>query len=918
MDSRVKQSDLDPVTLEVIRNALPAISNEMSADLQRTSYNMMIYEVRDYCTALVNPAGELVSQNVGGVSHFIADLGVLIEDAVKRYGREGFKPGDVLITNHQAVAGQHLNNVAIHLPFFFEGELLMFAICRAHWIDVGGTSTGFGSGPVADPWLEGLQFDQLKIYEDGKLNEMLYRMIKDNIRFPESSLGDLKSQIAACRLALRRLDELFRKYGRNTVVAAIARIFDETEQRCRNIVAGFKDGTYEARSSIDTDGITANQPYNFHVKVVIADGNMTIDLSDCPKERQVGWNARTRAAPRIAYKALTLPQDPVNEGSFRALNDIIPEGNMMMARYPICMSGWSTYIPTVVDTIVAAVAPAMPERCPAAHHGNLGGAVFFGINPNTKRRYMLQTIEGAGWGGRPHEDGESALVSVCQGDVRNASIEATELKCPLIIEERALRRDSGGPGKHRGGLGTDFRVRNLMEGRWAARQPQRKACPSWGLWDGEPGEVGTYLLKLPGEKEFKQLDALVRTVPPQSVGVVRHGGGGGWGDPLERNPEEVRWDVVEELVSKEAARERYGVVLQGDGSVDAAATRAQRETLRSRPKSTPMHSVNARGTALAAVAGMALAAAMAGTPLPANAQQPSSRTLQLVVPFAPGAANDNLARVLSAEVSETFGRVVIENRPGGDGSIAGQYFKRAPADGNSIMLISNSYAINAAMRDSLPYNVLRDFAPVIHATTVPFFLVVNQEALPVNSPGELVKYARANPGKLSFASAGNGSPHHLAMEMFKLRAGIDMVHVPYKGLGLGMGDFLTGRVQLVITGFPAVANAMKTGKLRVLAVAGTARSSLNPDAPTFKESGVDGVAIDVWQGVLVPAGTPAHMIERLNAEFNRILRLPRVREKLVPQGIDAVGGTPVEFGMRLRSDIEMYRGLVKAVNLRVE
>ena len=208
---------LDPVTLEVIRNALPAVANEMAADLQRTSYNMMIYEVRDYCTALLDTKGELISQNVGGVSHFVADLGVLVTDGMARYGADGFKPGDVVITNHQAVAGQHLNNVVIYMPYFYQGELLMFLMVRAHWIDVGGTSTGFGAGAtVADPWLEGLQLDQLKIYEEGKLNETLYRVIKDNIRFPESSLGDMKSQMAACRLAARRLDELFDKYGRDT------------------------------------------------------------------------------------------------------------------------------------------------------------------------------------------------------------------------------------------------------------------------------------------------------------------------------------------------------------------------------------------------------------------------------------------------------------------------------------------------------------------------------------------------------------------------------------------------------------------------------------------------------------------------------------------------------------------------------
>jgi N-methylhydantoinase B len=169
--AKLKRRALDPVTLEVIRNALPAVSNEMAADLQRTSYNMMIYEVRDFCTALISPDGRLVSQNVGGVSHFVADLGVIIVDGMRRYGAKGFKPGDVIITNHQAVAGQHLNNVVIYAPYFYKGELLMFMMVRAHWIDVGGMSTGFGAGPtVADPWLEGLQLDQLKIYEAGKLN----------------------------------------------------------------------------------------------------------------------------------------------------------------------------------------------------------------------------------------------------------------------------------------------------------------------------------------------------------------------------------------------------------------------------------------------------------------------------------------------------------------------------------------------------------------------------------------------------------------------------------------------------------------------------------------------------------------------------------------------------------------------------
>jgi len=574
---------LDPVTLEVIRNALPAVANEMAVDLQRTSYNMMIYEVRDFCTALVNTAGELICQNVGGVSHFVADLGVIITDAVKRYGKDGFAPGDVLITNHQAVAGQHLNNIVIYAPYFHNGLLMMFAMVRAHWIDVGGLSTGFGAGPtVADPWLEGLQLDQLKMYEAGKLNETLYRVLKDNIRFPESSLGDMKSQMAACRLAARRMDELFAKYGRDTMLAAIARIFEETEAKCRNVVSQLADGVYEAQSALDEDGVTPGEPVPIRVKVTIDKGTMTIDLSDCSQERRAALNSRTFAGARVAYKALTGPLDPVNEGSFRALKVIIPDGNIMMARFPAPMSSWSVIVPMVVDTIVAALAPAMPQRVPAGHHGLLGGTVvFFGVHPQTKRRFVVQSIEGGGWGGRPFEDGESATVSVCQGDVRNGSIEGIELKCPVLVEARALRTDSGGAGKYRGGLGIDMRVRNLVDGKWNFELVKRTQCPPWGLWGGNAGEYGTYLLREPGEREFAAARGVHRPVPVGSEVIVRTGGGGGWGDPLERDANAVRTDVQEEFISARAARDHYGVVLREDLSIDHAATERARGALRS-------------------------------------------------------------------------------------------------------------------------------------------------------------------------------------------------------------------------------------------------------------------------------------------------------------------------------------------------
>ena len=571
--------DIDPITLEVLRNALPAIAGEMAVDLQRTSYNMMIYEIQDYCCALLDVDGRLICQNIGGVSHFVADLGVIIKDAVARYGKTGFKPGDVLITNHQRVAGQHLNNVCIFSPFFFEGELRAFAIVRAHWVDIGGMSTGFSAATlVNDPWMEGLQLDQIKIYEGGAPDEKVLRLIKDNIRFPEASMGDLRSQMAACKLAERRLEELFSRYGRGTILTAIERIFDDTEAKCRRMVRNIPDGIYEARSFLDADGPDKSDTIPIHVKVTVAGDDMTIDLTGCSAQRKSALNSRTLAGPYIAYKGITGPLDDVNEGSFRALDVVIPEGNIMMAQFPAAMAGWSRVLPTVVDTILKALAPALPDFVPAAHQGTLGGSMtFFGMDPVKRRNFVLQTIEGGGWGGRPFEDGESTCVSVCQGDVRNSPIETIELKAPVIVDKRALREGSGGAGKYRGGLGIETQMTNLMEGRWSLSNAGRRTCAPWGIAGGADGAASRNYMRGPGESEFKIMDPVRTLAAPHSSVRVSTGGGGGWGDPLERDPQKVRFDALEAFITIEAAREDYGVVIDPQSMlVDEAATQTLR------------------------------------------------------------------------------------------------------------------------------------------------------------------------------------------------------------------------------------------------------------------------------------------------------------------------------------------------------
>jgi N-methylhydantoinase B len=329
------------------------------------------------------------------------------------------------------------------------------------------------------------------------------------------------------------------------------------------VVEGIPDGVYEAESFIDDDGFEKGVSVPIKARVTVSGSDMTIDLSECSPQVKGAINSRTLAGPRVAYKALTVPMDPVNEGSFAALKVIIPEGNFMMAKFPATMSGWSTPIPTVIDTVFKALSPAIPDRIPAAHLGVLGGTiVFFGYDPKKGKSFLVQSIEGGGWGGRPFEDGESASVSVCQGDVRNAPLENIELKCAVVIEARTLRRDSGGPGKFRGGLGLDTKVRNLVEGKWNLINTGRRRCPPWGLNGGKDGSPANRFLRLPGQEEWESVDVSFHPVPANTQAIIRTGGGGGWGNPLERDPGKVLEDVLEGMVSLESAKKDYGVVLR--------------------------------------------------------------------------------------------------------------------------------------------------------------------------------------------------------------------------------------------------------------------------------------------------------------------------------------------------------------------
>ena len=568
---------LDPVTLEVVRNSFPAAANEMAEDLQRTSYNMMIYEVRDFSCAIVGADGELFAQNIGGVSHFVADLDVVIKDAVNRFGKESFKPGDAILMNHQRVCGQHLNNMVAYTPIFVEDGLFGFSMVRAHWVDIGGLSTGFGAGGgmVTDPWVEGLQFDQVKIMDAGVMDERLMKFIADNVRYPEAAMGDLRAQLASCKVGAQRVEELVERYGADEVRLCLERIFDDSEARCRLAIEKIPDGEYSAEGWLDHDFVNRDEPVMIVAKVIVKGSELTVDLTGSSRARRGSINSRTRAAAFIAYKGITAPLESLNEGSFRALHVEIDEGNFMMASFPAPMAQWSIAIPTAVDVILRALAPAMPDVVPAATYGTLGGAmVFFGIDPTRDgKRFVSQTIEGGGWGASPLGDGQNASVSVCQGDVRNAPIESLELKYPLFVENRSLRPDSGGAGRFRGGLGQVTDIQNLVEGTWSMSSIPRVTCPPWGLHHGQDGLPGYCDMRLSLEGGWEDGGDTRKVVAAGSAQRKATGGGGGWGDPLERPLDEIDLDLLEGYVTPENVEHDYKVVVDfATFTVDREAT----------------------------------------------------------------------------------------------------------------------------------------------------------------------------------------------------------------------------------------------------------------------------------------------------------------------------------------------------------
>jgi N-methylhydantoinase B len=572
----------DAVLTEIVRNGVLAVTEEMKINLMRTAYNMIIYEALDFTVGLYTAKGDTVSIGLG-LPSFIRGMSNTIKEKIKHFGKN-IGPGDILVTNDAYITGSHLHHFTFSIPIFFEGKLSGWSCCMAHWPDVGGVL----GGVTTDIYSEGIQVPILKYQTAGVVNQDLVDIIRNNVRIPERAMGDLRAQIIAVTTGERRFLELLHRYGQVPVLNAIDRIMDISEAKARAQTKAIPDGVYEAESFMDDDGVEIGKRIPIKVKVIKKGDRMTIDLTGVSPQVRGFYNSGPStgiSCAQVAYKCLTSATDyPINEGSFRALETIVPEGTVVSAVKPAAMRWWMTYPMTVIDSIFKAMYAAMPDKVIAGHHADLGLAMVNGISPKDGR-FFLSSVgpSGGGWGAKFNEDGMSATVCMNDGDTHNNPIEQMEAKFPLMYLKHGLRQNSGGPGRFRGGLGTEQIIMARSSMNFNA-QVDRMHCQPWGLEGGLSGMGNKVNLNQSGEifDQFPNAKVLLKRLNKGDTFTLLTGGGGGFGPPVERDPERVINDLRQGYICNESAKKIYKVAVLKAGSIDIKATSELRNNAKKR------------------------------------------------------------------------------------------------------------------------------------------------------------------------------------------------------------------------------------------------------------------------------------------------------------------------------------------------
>ena len=563
---------VDPITLEVIRHGIVSINDQIDANMTRTAFSPYIYEYKDYAVGMTDAEGRLIAQCNGGMPIFVADaVGAAVRDGLRIYGKERLHHGDVVLCNHAAVQGQHLNNTVMYTPICAgpdgTGEMIGFMAVNCHWIDIGGNFRSFGRGD-SDIFSEGLQLRSVKLWSRGEPIEEVYRIIENNTRFPVELLGDIEAQLGGCLLGRDLTVKLAERFGLGTWREALDIMLDQCETAIRDRIAGIPDGVYEAESFLDNDGV-GEQRLPIKVRVKIEGTEMTVDYTDMPGEVEGPLNSGRHGGglttARVAFMYLVARGEPANEGTFRPLKLILPDGRLVSANPTRPMLHYGFPFPTIIDTIVKALQTAMPEQVTGAHFGTYSSVGFFGYRPNGALFNCHDSAHG-GWGACATHDGAGPFRSMAHGDTRIIPMELQETIYPFRYEELSLREDSAGPGRYRGGFGFRKKYRILAPCQlWT--NFDRIHCPPWGVMGGMAGKSGQVSVYRNGASEpeiYYKTDGV--PVKPGDLVCVEAGGGGGYGVSVERPVDEVARDVRRGYVSEASALRDYGVRILPDGT----------------------------------------------------------------------------------------------------------------------------------------------------------------------------------------------------------------------------------------------------------------------------------------------------------------------------------------------------------------
>jgi len=553
---------VDPITTEIIRNAFVAIASDMNATLIRSAFTPVIYEGKDCSVALIDENGEVLGQSLG-LPLFLGNLEICIKIMAERYGWDYFKDGDVFYMNDSYMTGTHLNDSTIVMPIFWEGERIGFAASRAHWLDVGAKDPGT---PVdsTEIYQEGTRWGPTRLYDGGTAREDVIELLRLNSRFGDSTIGDMNAQIAAGRTGEQRLKALFDRFGAETIRAARDEIFKQTEAKEREAIAALPDGEYSAEGSIDDDGL-GNGPVPVKLTVRVTGNSMTVDLAGSADQAAGPVNCgitQTVAAARVAYKLLICSDVPPNGGSFQALDVQAPVGSIFYAQEPAPCGWYFTPLGLLIDLIVKALSPVLPERAAGAHYGDSMVITIAGSDPrNDDAFYLMIEPTTGGWGAFDGGDGANSLINNVNGSFKDLPIEVFESKYPLRILSYGIRQDSGGAGKYRGGNGT-YREYLVESDAALWLWFERSETPAWGLFGGETGKAPVVTVQRPGQETIERLKVNDVKLPAGSVIKSMTGGGGGYGNPAERDPADIREDLLDGYISPEHAEQIYGYSAQ--------------------------------------------------------------------------------------------------------------------------------------------------------------------------------------------------------------------------------------------------------------------------------------------------------------------------------------------------------------------